>query len=346
MKTGNTAPHGFGLKEILLFGTALLAVFLLCICTGSVNLPLTETLQALKDILTGTVPAESTLAYRIIGPVRLPRILCAALSGAALSLCGACMQGLLKNPLADGSTLGVSAGASLGAICSIAFGFSFPGFLFSGTMVCAIAAAFVSLIVILTFAYRLDASLSTNTIILIGIVYSMLVSALSNLVITFAGDRVKTIAFWNMGSLQGTSYPNAAALLAALTICGGILLLSAEELNAFSIGEDNARSIGVNVRAVRLRVLICVSILIGVCVSIGGSISFVGLITPHLVRPLTGPNHKRLLPACLFGGAILLLLADLCARTLFAPRELPIGVVTSIVGSILFVLIFLRSRRG
>ena len=345
MKNKNTATHGFGPKEYLLCAAATLAVFLLCVCLGSVNLPLADTLEAFRDILTGTVPEETTLAYRILQPVRLPRILCASLSGAALSLCGACMQGLLKNPLADGSTLGVSAGASLGAICSIAFGFSVPGLLFSGTMVSAVIAAFISLAIILSFAYRLDASLSTNTIILIGIVYSMLVSAMSNLVITFAGDRVKTITFWNMGSLQGTSYPNAAALAICLLVCGGILLLTAEELNAFSIGEENARSIGVNVRAVRLRVLICVSILIGVCVSIGGSISFVGLIPPHLVRPLTGPNHKRLLPASLFGGAIFLLLADLCARTILAPRELPIGVVTSIVGSILFVHIFYTGRK-
>ena len=362
MKQKNTATRGFGLKEYLILSAATLAVFLLCVCVGSVNLPLADTLDALYCSITGNVPEEVSLAYRIIQPVRLPRVLCVALSGAALSLCGASMQGLLKNPLADGSTLGVSAGASLGAISSIAFGFSVPGMTmaavtlpfgltlpslpFSGTMVWAITAAFVSLLIILTFAYRLDSSLSTNTIILIGIVYSMLVSALSNLVITFAGEKVKTIAFWNMGSLQGTSYPNAAAVALSLLFAGGILLLSAEELNAFSIGEDNARSIGVNVRRVRLRVLICASVLIGVCVSIGGNISFVGLVTPHLLRPLTGPNHKRLLPASLFGGAIFLLFADLAARTVLTPREIPIGVVTSIVGSILFVVIFYRNRTG
>lgn len=131
----------------------------------------------------------------------------------------------------------------------------------------------------------------------------------------------------------------------ALVTFGGVILLHARELNAFAIGEENARHIGVNVKRVKLIIMIAVSGLIGVCVSIGGTIGFVGLVTPHMVRMITGPNHKRLLPASLFGGATFLMLADLVARILLNPLELPIGVVTSFIGALLFVYIFYTSRR-
>ena len=255
------------------------------------------------------------------------------------------MQGLLRNPLADGSTLGVSAGASLGAVLSLAFGFSIPG-LGSGTMAAAMVFAFLSLLLILSLAYLLDRSLETTGIILIGVIFSMFASSLMSLVITFAGDRIRSITFWTMGSLSGATYTQALTLLCALVIAGIILILNAEELNAFSVSEENALHIGVPVRRVKLVVLVTVSMLIGVCVSIGGSISFVGLVVPHMLRLLLGPNHHRLLPASLYGGAIFLMLSDLLGRILLSPRELPIGVITSLVGAVVFVLIFYRSRKG
>jgi iron complex transport system permease protein len=149
-----------------------------------------------------------------------------------------------------------------------------------------------------------------------------------------------------MGSLSGASYGNALVLGCALLLFGTIIFAHARELNAFAVGEDNARHIGVDVRRVKLTLLITVSGLIGVCVSIGGTIAFVGLVTPHMVRLLTGPNHRRLLPASFFGGASFLMLADLVARILLNPRELPIGVVTSLVGAVVFVVIFYNTRRG
>ena len=196
----------------------------------------------------------------------------------------------------------------------------------------------------MALAYRLDYSLSTNTIVLIGIVYSMFVNSVMSIVVTFASDKVKSITFWTMGSLAGSNYRNAGVLAAVLVLGSIVLFRYAQELNAFAIGEDNARHIGVNVRRVRVVVLVTVSALIGVCVSIGGSIGFVGLVTPHIVRMITGPNHRRLIPAVLFGGAVFLMLADLVARILLRPLELPIGVVTSFVGAILFVYIFYKTR--
>lgn len=338
--------EGFSLPIYILFTAVTLAVMLLCICVGSVMLPPMDTLEVLWNGLTGAQGPVNEMAANIILPVRLPRVLCVALVGASLSLCGGAMQGLLKNPLADGTTLGVSSGASLGAVTAIAFGISLPGFPFAGSMVMAVLFAFGSLALILSLAYKLDSSLSTNTIILIGVIFSMFASSISSLIITFAGDKIKTITFWTMGSLQGSSYENAMVLLAALALFGGLVIGCGRELNAFAVGEDNARNIGVNVRRVKLTVLICISVLIGVCVSVSGTIGFVGLVTPHMLRSITGPNHRRLLPATLFGGACFLMLSDLLARTLLNPRELPLGVVTSFVGSMMFIYIFYMSRKG
>lgn len=340
----------FRLWEYLLFALVTLAVLCLCVCVGSVRIPLADTLAYFAARLTGGQPPAGLVSS--ILPIRLPRVLCVALTGAALSLAGAAlslagaaMQGLLKNPLADGSTLGVSSGASLGAVIAIAFGVTLPGLPFAGTMGMAIVFAFLSLLVILGLSYKLDRSLSTNTIILIGVIFSMFVSSIMSIVITFAADKVQRITFWTMGSLSGSTYQNAAVLAGALLICGTVILLHAQILNAFAVGEDNARQIGVDVKRAKLVLLIMVSMLIGVCVSIGGTIGFVGLVTPHMARMLVGPNHKRLLPAAMFGGAVFLMLADLIARILLNPLELPIGVVTSFVGAIVFVVIFYQSRK-
>lgn len=321
----------------------LLMTMLLCVCAGSVPLSPGETLQILWRGLTGTEAGGSGEA--IILRVRLPRVLCVALTGASLSLCGAAMQGLLRNPLADGSTLGVSSGASLGAVLAIVLGMQFPGLPFAGTIVMAMLFAFGSLALILTLAYVLDRSLATGTIILIGVVFSMFVSSLMNLLITFAGEKIKSITFWTLGSLSGSTYVNALTLLLALTVCGGVLLALGGALNAFALGEEQAQHLGVSVRRVKLTVMAAVSVLLGVCVSIGGTIGFVGLVIPHMVRLVLGPDHRRLLPASLLAGAVFLLLADLVGRTLLSPIELPIGVVTSLVGAVAFLVIFYRSRK-
>lgn len=336
--------ENFSLHEYLLFLLVTLATMCLCLCIGSVSIPLRETVGILRDALTGQLQSSATAS--ILLSTRLPRVLCVALCGAALSLAGAAMQGLLKNPLADGSTLGVSSGAALGAVLAIALGIRFPGLPFAGSMVMAVVFAFFSLLLILGLAYKLDCSLSTNTIILIGVIFSMFMSSAISVVITFAQDKLQSITFWTMGSLQNSSYRNALILAVSLLVIGTVLFLHTRELNAFAVGEDNARHVGVNVRRTKLVILISVSVLIGVCVSIAGTIAFVGLVTPHMTRMLVGPNHKRLLPAATFGGAVFLLLADLVSRIAFNPLVLPIGVVTSLVGAVVFVFIFYHSRKG
>ena len=317
----------------------------LCICIGSVRISFSDTVTSVWNAVWG-LPVPENIAKNIILNVRLPRVLCVTLAGAALSICGAAMQGLLRNPLADGSTMGVSSGAALGAVIALAAGITLPGSPYGGIMVTAMAFAFGSLILILSLAYALDRSLETGSIILIGVIFTMFISSVISLVITFASDHTRSLAFWTMGSFSGVNYGQVKLLCLALVVCGGILLHYSPELNAFAIGEENARHIGVNVKRVKLIVLVTVSVLIGVCVSIAGTVSFVGLVMPHIARMLVGPNHKRLLPASLFSGAIFLLLADLAARTILSPIELPIGVVTSIVGAVAFVIIFYKTRKA
>lgn len=334
--------------EYIAFSAVTAATLCLCVCAGSVAVPVGDTLTAVWNSVWG-LPVPEGIRGSIILSVRLPRVLAVALTGAALSLCGAGMQGLLRNPLADGSTLGVSSGASLGAVAAMVLGLRFPGLPFAGTTIMAMLFAFGSLVLILALAYAADRSLSTNTIILMGVIFGMFAASLVSLLITFSGDKIKSITFWTMGSLAGSGYESVLVLLGALVLCGGALLFHARELNALSLGEDAARHIGVAVRRVKLTVMIAVSALIGVCVSMGGCIGFVGLTMPHMARMLVGANHRRLLPASLFAGAVFLMLADLLARTILNPVELPIGVVTSLVGAVVFVVVFFHrggGRRG
>ena len=339
-KSDRLSPGALALLVLVLAGA-----MLLCICVGSVSISPADTLRVLLCALLRR-PMPEGVSANIILNVRLPRVVNVALVGAALSLCGAAMQGLLRNPLADGSTLGVSSGASLGAVLALARGVTLPGTAFGGTMLLAMVFAFLSLMLILALAYALDRSLATNSIILIGVIFSMFASSVMSLIISFSGDKLRSITFWTMGSLSGTGFAHARVLAAALLVCGAVVLAHARELNAMAIGEDDARHVGVNVRRVKLTLMIAVSVLIGVCVSVGGTIGFVGLVVPHMARMIIGPNHGRLLPASMLAGAIFLLLCDLIARTLLRPIELSIGVVTSLVGAVAFVLIFYRTRRA
>jgi len=340
-------------KSIFLYGLilplAVLAVFLLCLSVGSAAVPVRETAAAVWRLIRGLgAPVDDPVGaarFSIISS-RLWQVICAGLMGAALALCGAAMQGLLRNPLADGSTLGVSSGGAVGAALAILLHVTVPGWPLAGGTLMAMVFAFGSLVLILGLAYAMDRNLSTHTIILTGMIFSMLASSILSLLITFSGEKLRSIAYWTMGSLYYKNSAHALTLLAGLAVFGTALMTLGRELNAFSVGEENALHVGVSVRRTKLTVMISASALIGICVSVGGSVGFVGLIVPHMVRLLTGPDHRKLLPSCAFAGAIFLMLADLLARTLLSPRELPIGVVTSLVGAAVFLSIFFRGRKG
>ena len=341
MKNSLRKEDGLSFGGAVLWTGLTLGVFALCVSLGSVNISLGD---VWRSVFGGEVSRETYRA--IVLRTRLPRVLCAGIMGAALSLCGAAMQGLLRNPLADGSTLGVSSGAALGAALSIVLGITVPGFETAGPAAMAMLFSFGSLMLILALAYGIDRNFATHNIILIGVIFTMLVSALLSILITFSADKLRSITYWTMGSLSGKSYEQAGVLAGGLLLFGIPLRLQSRELNAFAVGEENALHVGVPVRRVKLTVMICASALIGICVSIGGSVAFVGLIIPHMTRLVTGPNHRRLLPLSMFAGAVFLMLADLTARSILSPLELPIGVVTSLIGALTFIAIFYRSRKG
>ena len=327
---------------------ALLAAGIVCLGAGSQPIAPHDTIRIIWDAVRGIPETDPDLqtSARIILSLRLPRVLCAGLIGASLSLCGAAMQGLLRNPLADGGILGVSSGGALGAALAIVAGITIPGIPMAGNVAMAMAFSFGSLMIVLSMAYGMDRSLATHTIILTGVIFSMLASALLSLLIAFAGNKLQSVTFWTMGSLSGRRMNHVLIMLGAFVLFGGILLGHARELNHFALGEENARRVGVPVRKVKLTVMIAASALIGTCVAVGGSIAFVGLIVPHMVRMITGPNHRKQMPAAVFAGAIFLMLTDLLSRCVLKKGELPIGVVTSLIGAVTFAAIFRSSRKG
>ncbi|NLD17275.1 MAG: iron ABC transporter permease [Tissierellia bacterium] len=333
----------FKFHHYIIFGIVLLITMLICLGVGSVSIPVGEIFEILLSKIKGE---EIVSAFSsIILAVRLPRVITTTLVGASLALSGAAMQGLLRNPLAEGGTLGVTSGAALGAVIAIAYNIRIPIIPFGGTVVMAILFAFISIIIILSLSYKLDFNLTTNTIILLGVIYSMFASSIRSFIIVFASNKLESITSWSMGSLAGSTYMGALIIFIVLLIFGTIIISKSRELDAFAISEENAAHIGVDVRKVKLSIMVCVSAIIGVSVAFSGSIGFVGLIIPHIMRRLVGPSHNKLLIVTAIGGSIFLLFADLIARTVLSPIELPIGVITSFVGSILFVYIYYSMRK-
>lgn len=333
-------------RSLIIFASAaiflFLTAFLLSVSLGSVRIPLSGAVRLLTHHLFGSGGIEDIPQSHaaILFSVRMPRVILAAMVGAALSVGGVAMQGLLKNPLADGSTLGITSGGALGAVLSIVLGFNLPFFPQAGLAFMSILFSFLSLVLILALAYKIDYSLSTQTIILTGVIFSMLAGSMTSLLVTLAGNSLKQVIFWSMGSFSGRGWSHVLLMLPFFLTGTMILLGLSRELNAFALGEEQARYIGVDTKKTKLYILIVVSVLVGISVAVSGTIGFVGLVIPHITRLLTGPDHKKLLTFSILFGASFLMLTDLLARTVLSPTELPIGVVTSLIGALLFIYIF------
>lgn len=308
---------------------------------GSVDTSIEDFTQAFaKGIKGGNLGPKEAIIFKI----RTPRVLMAALVGAALSLSGLVFQSLMKNPLADGSTLGVSSAASLGAILAIGLGLQ-TDTLIPFRSILAMAFAFTALVLILSLASKIDPNLSNNTVILLGIIFSMFISSLSSITMVAFENKLENMYFWSLGSLSGHSYGTLGLMTFLVILCGLIILSKSQELNAFSMGEDMAHNLGLDIFKEKMILYFISSTLVGFSVSFTGNIAFVGLVIPHISRLIVGPDHKKLIPiACLIGGTFLMLM-DLISRTIFAPREIPIGVVTSFVGAVFFVSVFYRSKK-
>ncbi len=286
--------------------------------------------------------------HLIVMRIRLPRVLLAGLVGAVLATSGAAMQGLFRNPLADPSLIGVTAGASLGGSVAIVLAGDGLGQGLAGLSLTSLGAFFGGVLAVL-FVYRLatsESGTSVATMLLAGIAVTALAGSLIGLLEFFADNHaLRRISLWRMGGLDGANYQRLGIALAA---CGAVLAALprfGEALNALLLGESEARHLGVDVARVKRALVAWTALAVGVSVALAGAIAFVGLVVPHIARLLAGPDHRRLLPLCALAGAILLVLADALARSLVAPTELPVGTLTALLGAPFFVSLLRRRRQ-
>ncbi|RYV51809.1 putative F420-0 ABC transporter permease subunit [Pengzhenrongella frigida] len=279
------------------------------------------------------------LVDAIVWDLRLPRVLTAAAVGAGLALAGAVMQSLTRNALADPYLLGLSSGASLGAVAVLILG---VGLLLP---VAAFAGALVALVATLALA-RTHGVLTPGRAVLAGLAVSQLCAAGTSFVIfwTATGDSYREIISWLMGSLAGTTWSSVAISGVALLLVGAVLLASAVRLDAFAFGDTSAAALGIDVERTRWTLMTLVALLTGAMVAVSGAIGFIGLVLPHAVSVVTGPAHRRLLPVAALAGAVFLIWADTAARTVFDPRELPVGIITALVGVPVFAVLLRRGR--
>lgn len=328
------------------------AVFILCtavllgISIGTVSVPMLSIIQIIGAEIFRFISIDhiDPMYTNIVLSIRLPRVILAGLVGAALAIAGAAFQGLLRNPLADPYTLGVSSGASVGAVLTLFFQISIP-FIGSFTLpLLSILFAFITIFLVLGFARKIDKSMKVETIILTGIIFSSFLGAFISLLIALTGEELRQIIGWLLGSVSMRGWDYIKIILPFLLIGSVILLINSKELNAMSFGEERAQHLGVNVGRRKMVILIAGSILTGAAVAVSGTIGFVGLVIPHLTRILWGPDHKHLLPLSILTGSAFLILADLVSRTIISPIELPIGVITALIGAPAFGVILMKRR--
>ncbi|MGV3266439.1 MULTISPECIES: FecCD family ABC transporter permease [Cytobacillus] len=324
----------------------LLLAMLMGISIGTVSVHPMTIIRVISAELFPFISLGNTDAMHsnIIMNIRLPRVLLAGLVGASLAIAGAAFQGLLRNPLADPYTIGVSSGASLGAVLTLFLGLSIP---FAGMFTLplfSILFSFLTIFAVLLFARKIERSMKVETIILTGIIFSSFLGALISLMIALTGEELRQIIGWLLGSVSMRGWAYIKIIIPFFVLGAILLLVNSKELNAMSFGEEKAQHIGVDVQKRKMMVLIAGSILTGAAVAVSGTIGFVGLVIPHLTRLLWGPDHRHLLPLSILMGAGFLIIADLVSRTIIAPTELPIGVITAIIGAPAFAIILIKRK--
>jgi len=291
--------------------------------------------------------SEPSQIQSIIMEIRLPRLILALLVGAVLAILGAVMQGLFRNPLADPSLIGVSGGASVGAsIVIVTAGGAMLSPLAGLSMVAL--GAFIGGVITTLLVYRVATSslgTSVTTMLLAGIAIGAIAGAFNSLLSYFSDNQMlRQISVWQMGNLGGANWQKASLMAAVSLIIFSLLPSHAKSLNAFLLGESEARHLGIDVQRIKRQLIFLTALGVGVSVALAGLIGFVGLVIPHMVRLLIGPDHRALLPASALAGASLLLIADSIARVVVLPAELPTGILTALLGAPLFVVLLLKQR--
>lgn len=314
---------------------ALFVAIWLGVSVGSVKVPISTLWDTGAD----------AIATNIVWKIRMPRVVLAGLVGASLAIAGAAFQGLLKNPLADPYTLGVSSGASVGAVATLFFGISVPFLGIFTLPVFSMIGALVTMLLVITFAKLVDRAMKMETIILTGIIFSSFLGSVISLMIALTGEELRQIIGWLLGSVSMRGWSFVQMALPFVVIGTFLLWLNRRELNAMLFGEERAQHLGVNVKKRKMMILIGGSMLTGTAVAVSGTIGFVGLVVPHMTRLLFGSDNRHVLPLSFINGAALLIICDLVSRTIISPTELPIGVITAFIGAPVFAFIFFRQRK-
>jgi iron complex transport system permease protein len=335
---------------VTLLAIALVVVFIFALSIGQVTVPVKDIVRILLH-KAGLLPSYTPDAVyeTVLWTIRLPRLIMTVLVGAALAVSGACLQGLFRNPLVEPGLIGVSSGAALFVVTLIVFGSAAALEQESSKMyVLMPAVAFAGGLLATFMVMKISAQVGKTNIavlILAGVAVNALAGALMGLVIFFADEnQLRMFTFWTLGDLGGASWERLLVAAPVLMVGTAWLLSFQHALNAIALGESEAFHMGVDVERVKKSIIFFSALAVGVSVSLSGIIGFVGLVIPHLIRVTLQSDHRLVLPVSIVGGPLLLILADLAARTLVAPTELPIGVVTALVGAPFFIFLLIRSK--
>ena len=325
-----------------------LAFLVICIGTsiGSSNINIFNIISVIGNKLFSLPLIEGVGSndVAIIWVVRFPRVLLAFMVGAALSVSGAVMQSVLKNPLASPYTLGVSSGASLGVGIYIVLGVSIP---FIGNLALpfiGFLSGLLTVIMVILFANRVDKGMSNNTIILSGMVFSLFASAMLTTISALNTHKIEAITMWQMGSFNMRGWSYLLVGVPFFIVGVSIVLRYSREMDILTFGEEGAKAIGVETEKVKKHLLLSTAVLTGSAVALSGTIGFIDLIVPHLVRKIFGSNHKVVIPMCILLGGSFMVLTDLVARTIISPSELPVGAITAIIGAPFFGYLYFSKR--
>ena len=322
-------------------GVLLGLIAVVALGAGPVSIPPGKVLEIFFNGLSAAEFPDDT-HYIIVWDLRLPRVILAVLVGASLALSGAVMQGFFQNPMADPYIIGVSSGAALGATLAMYSGIEFWFFGISAVSVFAFVGALAVTFLVYGISMR-GGQLPITVVLLTGIALGALAAALTSFLLITSERDLQRILYWLMGSLSSRRWDHVQTILPYTLIGAVVLRFFARDLNVILQGEENAQFLGVDVERTKRILLVLAALLAAAAVAVSGIIGFVGLVVPHIMRLLVGPDHRKLFPASLLGGAILLVGADILARTLIAPTEIPIGIITSVLGCPFFL--YLLSRR-
>jgi iron complex transport system permease protein len=321
-----------GLFTAIVAGTAL----------GAVPVPPAEVLAAVGRAVRGL---PTGLAGTLILDVRLPRVLLSALVGASLAGAGTLYQALFRNPLADPYILGISSGAGLGAMIALVLTAGATALRFGAVPVAAFAGAMLTMLLVVRLA-NVRGRLDPTSLLLAGVALSYTLAAVTSFVMVLAREQMAAIVYWMMGGFSAATWGYVLMIVPMFVLGVLVPLLSTRELDLMLLGDERAGHLGLSVERFKLVMLAAASLLTAAAVAVAGLIGFVGLMVPHMVRIVLGPDHRRLLPASLLTGAIVLVLADLIARTIIAPIEIPVGIVTAVLGGPFFIWLLVRGQRS